>query len=337
MPDTGLVLTTDVDTAAAALARGALVVLPTETVYGLGADASSPAAVGRVYSVKGRPANHPVIVHLAGAEALADWARVVPRYAHDLVDAFWPGPLTLVLPRGPAAGDWVTGGADTVALRAPAHPLTHAVIVAFGGGVAAPSANRFGRVSPTTAQHADDELSGLLDPDRDVVLDGGPCLIGVESTIVDATGPRPRLLRPGAVSAESLAQVTGLDVDLGPGGPPAPGTLPAHYAPVARVVAAEPDRIASVVATHLAAGERVGLIAEVGHGPTPAHATRLAAPEDVTAYAHELYGALRRADELHLDVVVAALPADAGLGSAVRDRLSRAAFGTRPAADLRPD
>ncbi|MDH4160492.1 MAG: L-threonylcarbamoyladenylate synthase [Actinomycetota bacterium] len=332
MPETGVVLTTDVDAAAAALASGALVVLPTETVYGLGADATNPTAVGRVYAVKGRPATHPVIVHVASADALTDWARDVPGYAYQLVEACWPGPLTVVLPRGPAVGGHVTGGADTVALRAPAHPMTRAVLVAFGTGVAAPSANRFGRVSPTTAQHALDELSGLLDPERDLALDGGPCRIGVESTIVDATGPRPRLLRPGAVPAASVAAITGLDVDLGPGGPRAPGTLPAHYAPAARVLAVEPQAAADTVGDQLAAGHAVGLIAPADLVDTPPGATRLVVPEDDAAYAHQLYGALRHADQLGLDVVVAVLPPDSGLGSAVRDRLRRAAFGTRPTA-----
>jgi L-threonylcarbamoyladenylate synthase len=327
MPDTGRVLTTDVDAAAAALARGDLVVLPTETVYGLGADASNRDAVRRVYAVKARPPAHPVIVHLADAEALRDWARDVPDYADRLVEASWPGPLTLVLRRGAAVGDHVTGGADTVALRAPSHRLTHAVLRAFGGGVAAPSANRFGRVSPTSAQHALDELSGLLDPGRDLVLDGGPCRIGVESTIVDATGPRPRLLRPGAVSAEAVAEITGLPVETGPGGPRAPGTLPAHYAPAARVLAVEPPEVAATVAGEVVAGRSVGLIAPPGE--LPESATRLAAPADAVAYARDLYAALRQADTLGLDVVVAALPSDTGLGLAVRDRLRRAAFGSR--------
>jgi L-threonylcarbamoyladenylate synthase len=324
------VLTTHASDAVAALAAGNLVVLPTETVYGLAADASRPAAVARVFAVKGRPAGHPVIVHVSGADQLGRWAADIPAYAHRLAAEHWPGPLTLVLPRADAVPAEVTGGADTVGVRAPAHPLTHAVLTAFGGGVAAPSANRFGRVSPTTAQHAVDELAGLLDPERDLVLDGGPCRIGVESTIVDATGARPRLLRPGAVSVAAVAETTGLEVDLGRGGTIAPGTLPAHYAPVAQVVCAEPATAEATVRARLAAGQQVGAIAEAGVDLTSPGVTRLAEPEGAAAYAHELYAALRLADRLRLDVVVAVLPPDSGIGAAVRDRLARAAFGSRP-------
>jgi L-threonylcarbamoyladenylate synthase len=323
------VLTSDADAAVAALAAGSLVVLPTETVYGLAADASNPAAVARVFALKGRPPGHPVIVHVAGAAQLERWATRVPAYAHLLVSAFWPGPLTLVLPRATGVPDEVTGGADTVGVRAPAHPLTHEVLDAFAGGVAAPSANRFGRVSPTTAQHALDELGAMLDPDRDLVLDGGPCRIGVESTIVDATGSRPRLLRPGAVSVADVAQVTGLEPEPALGAVTAPGTLPAHYAPAARVVCAEPDTATASVKSLVASGQRVGVIGGSGVDVASPDVTQLAEPDGATAYAHELYAALRLADRLHLDVVVAVLPPDSGIGAAVRDRLRRAEFGSR--------
>lgn len=344
-------LTTDVEAAATALAGGGLVAIPTETVYGLAADADNPAAVARVYAVKGRPPTHPVIVHIAGADAIDAWAREVPAYARALARAHWPGPLTLVLRRSSRAGDHVTGGAPTIGLRCPAHPLTHALLARFGGGLAAPSANRFGRVSPTTAQHVLDELGGLLDPARDLVLDGGACPIGVESTIVDATGQRPRLLRPGAVDVVALTATTGLEVDRTRGTTPAPGTLPSHYAPSARVVLAEdaeaPAALAAVLADLAPQGtgaagtpgsltggigtgtgayrSRVGLLALASvTDPGPA-VQRLAAPRDVEEYAQQLYDALRRADVLGLDVVVAVLPSDEGIGTAVRDRLRRAA------------
>jgi L-threonylcarbamoyladenylate synthase len=324
-------LTTDVDAAVAALAAGGLVAVPTETVYGLAADAVDPVAVGRIYAVKGRPAAHPVIVHLAGAEQLDDWARDVPDFARQLVASCWPGPLTLVLLRAAGVGGHVTGGLDTVGLRSPAHPLTHTLLERFGGGLAAPSANRFGRVSPTTAQHVVDELADRLVPGRDLVLDGGPCPIGVESTIVDATGPRPRLLRPGAVSVEEVAAVTGLEVDLGPGGPRAPGTLPSHYAPRARVVLAERGTAATTVAAIAESGVTVGLLG-LAQVPDVPGVHRLAAPLDSAQYAHVLYDALRRGDALQLDVVVAVLPGDDSLGPAVRDRLRRAAAGSTPEA-----
>jgi len=323
-------LTTEVEAAAAALAAGGLVAIPTETVYGLGADADSPDAVGRIYAVKGRPPTHPVIVHVAGAAALDTWARDVPDYAHRLAEQCWPGPLTLVLPRTARAGDHVTGGADTVGLRAPSHPLTHRLLEVFGGGVAAPSANRFGRVSSTTARHVLDELGGLLLAGRDLVLDGGACSIGLESTIVDATGPTPRLLRPGAVDVERLTVITGLAVDLRPGGARAPGTLPVHYAPVARVVPTEVDALDATLAQLLGTAGAIGLLAPATVPDPPFGVRRLASPVDADAYAHVLYDALRRADDERLVVVVAVLPPEAGVGAAVRDRLRRAAAGSSP-------
>ncbi|MEP7216361.1 MAG: L-threonylcarbamoyladenylate synthase, partial [Anaerolineaceae bacterium] len=230
-------MTTEIARAVAVLRAGGLIGLPTETVYGLAADAANELAVRRVFAVKGRPASHPVIVHVTGVEALADWAREVPEAALRLAGAFWPGPLTLVLPRTARAGDVVTGGQDTVALRVPSHPLALDVLRAFGGGLAAPSANRFGHVSPTTAQHVRDDLGVEVD----FVLDGGPCAIGVESTIVDlATDPAaPVILRTGAVTREDVARVLGGAVrvrdDVATGGVRAPGMLAAHYAPRAGV------------------------------------------------------------------------------------------------------
>lgn len=309
--------------AAEALAAGALVAIPTETVYGLGAVADLPAAVARVYAVKGRPADHPLIVHVADAAALPTWCRTIPDYASALADAFWPGPLTLVLPRSPRAGDPVTAGQDTVALRVPDHPLTLAALRHLDTGVAAPSANRFGRVSPTTADHVASELGELLDPSRDLILDGGPTAVGVESTIVDCTGPNPRLLRPGGVTAEQVTSVTGL-----PLAPPdttvrAPGTLAAHYAPRAVVrLAGDPGE--PVAAT---SDPTVGLIAAQPIA-TPTGVVRLLAPDTEAAYAAGLYAALREADLLGLRTVRVVPPAGAGLAAAIRDRLQRAAHGS---------
>jgi L-threonylcarbamoyladenylate synthase len=365
-----LLLTTSVHDAVAGLRAGGLVGLPTETVYGLAADAEDPRAMARIYAVKGRPADHPLIVHVADAAALEpgprSWARDVPGYAHRLAEAVWPGPLTLVLPRSVRAGDQVTGGQDTVGLRSPAHPLALAVIEGFGravgrpgAGLAAPSANRFGRVSPTTARHVLDELAGLLLPGLDRVLDGGDCTVGVESTIVDCTGPAPRLLRPGAIGTQVIEQLGGVAVqearhrDGRPApGPRAPGTLAAHYAPVAEVVlAVDARQVASLVAStprdRSAGAPVVGLIAPAGVA-TPPGVVRLTAPDGAAAYARALYGALREADVLGLRRVVAVPPtypdgpaagpdrdaAQPALVAAVIDRLVRAAAGSQPALDV---
>jgi L-threonylcarbamoyladenylate synthase len=317
-------VTTDLAQAVAALRAGRLAVLPTETVYGLGADAAAPAAVARVYAVKGRPADHPVIVHLADVGAVDSWAVRVPEYARLLARRFWPGPLTLVLPRAASVGDHVTGGQATVGLRVPDHPLTLAVLREVGG-VAAPSANRFGRVSPTSVPHVLAEVGSALVPGLDVVLDGGPCPVGVESTIVDATGAAPRLLRPGAVSVSDVSAVGGVPVAAGPATTRAPGTLPAHYAPDAqvRVVAAQDltDDAEPVSAP------RVGLLAPQAV-PTPRGVVRLAAPQSVESYARGLYAAMREADALGLSLVLAVAPAGDGLAAAVRDRLRRAEAGS---------
>uniref|UniRef100_UPI002FDD1BFD L-threonylcarbamoyladenylate synthase n=1 Tax=Pelomicrobium sp. TaxID=2815319 RepID=UPI002FDD1BFD len=202
------------------LRAGGLVAFPTETVYGLGADARNPEAVGKIFAAKGRPQHHPVIVHLAEAAQLEAWAVDIPDGARRLAERFWPGPLTLILRRGPGVPDAVTGGQDTVGLRVPAHPVAQALLQAFGGGIAAPSANRFGRLSPTTAQHVEAELDGAVD----LILDGGACPVGIESTIVDCAGERPTLLRPGHIGREVLEEALGVRVEApGPGAPRAPG------------------------------------------------------------------------------------------------------------------
>jgi L-threonylcarbamoyladenylate synthase len=321
--DQAELLVDDVDVAVALLRAGGLLAIPTETVYGLGADAENPEAVARVYAAKGRPTDHPLIVHLARAEQVDDgWARDVPDWARVLAAACWPGPLTLVLRRGARAGDHVTGGQDTVGLRVPAHPVTHALLSRFGGGVAAPSANRFGRVSPTDAVHVLEELADRLVPGRDGVLVGGASEVGVESTIVDCTGAAPRLLRPGAVGIEELEAVTGLEVGEPDTSVRAPGTLASHYSPRARVELASPAEVAEL--GEVAAGE-VGLLAPADV-VTPVGVARLAAPHDAADYARSLYAALRSADAAGLTRVLVVPPGgDDALARAVGDRVRRAA------------
>lgn len=316
-------ITGDLERAAAALERGALVAIPTETVYGLGAAIDQPAAVARVYAVKGRPADHPLIVHIAAGSALRGWATGVPDYAQALAEAFWPGPLTLVLRRSDLVGDFVTGGQDTVALRVPDHPMALGVLDRLGSGVAAPSANRFGRVSPTTAAHVQEELGELLDPGRDLILDGGPTSVGLESAIVDCTGQHPRVLRPGAISEAAITSATGLPLATGPGRARAPGTLAAHYAPAARVrvgADAGPGQAPDRDPVH-------GLIAPADID-TPGGVVRLLAAPTVEAYAAGLYAALREGDALQLQEIRVVLPQGPGLAAAIRDRVRRAETGT---------
>jgi L-threonylcarbamoyladenylate synthase len=320
-------LTDDVAVAVRTLRAGGLVAIPTETVYGLGADAENPGAVARVYAAKGRPTDHPLIVHLADAAEIDDgWSRDIPSWARLLAVACWPGPLTLVLRRGPRAGDHVTGGQDTVGLRVPSHPVAHAVLQAFGGGVAAPSANRFGRVSPTVVQHVLDELADVLVPGRDVVLAGGASKVGVESTIVDCTGDVPRLLRPGGIGVEEIEAVTGIDLADADPAMRAPGTLAAHYAPTAEVVLVTPSD--DVPGRARIASGPVALLAPATV-PTPDDVTRLASPTDSAEYARCLYAALRDADDAGIRTVLAVAPSDdAPVAAAVLDRLRRAATGS---------
>lgn len=316
------------------LRRGGLVAFPTETVYGLGADASNPAAVQRIFAVKGRPRSHPLIVHLGEAMAMKEWAGEVPDDALALAEAFWPGPLTLVLPRAERVPDAVTGGLLTVGLRVPSAPLALELLGAFGGGVAAPSANRFGRVSPTTAEHVRADLGDAVD----LVLDGGPCPVGVESTIVDCSGDRLAVLRPGGVSVEALAEVLGRAVPVltptGPGAVRAPGTLPAHYSPGARVEVLAAGDVAARAAALLGGGRRVGVLAPSELPGLPDALEALPPAGGVEAYARCLYDRLRDADRRGLDVLLVVPPSEGGLGTAVADRLRRAAAGAPP--DERP-
>jgi L-threonylcarbamoyladenylate synthase len=316
--------------AAANLLAGNLVAFPTETVYGLGADACNADAVARIYSVKGRPADHPLIVHVASMDALGDWAADVPGYAISLARDFWPGPMTLIMKRSELAGDFVTGGQETVGVRVPDHPVALGLLEEFarvgGKGVAAPSANRFGNVSPTTAQAVADELSDYLG-EADQILDGGPCEVGVESTIIDCTGDAPRILRPGAVTVAMIEESTGLvvgdsnnqasekaeDGSVVDGSQiRVSGSLESHYAPVATVVLDQSP----------VAGQ--GFIAMVDVA-TPDGVVRLAAPKSNDEFARVVYAALRAADEQGLQTVVVAQPAGDGIAIAIRDRLKRAA------------
>jgi L-threonylcarbamoyladenylate synthase len=321
-------VTTDVELAARLLAVGGLVGLPTETVYGLAADAQDVAAVARVFAMKGRPADHPLIVHLAGAEDLDAWACDVPEYARRLAQRLWPGPLSLVLPRSRRAGDHVTGGQPTVALRVPSHPVARRLLAACGPGrgLAAPSANRFGRVSPTTAAHVLAELGELLVPGRDVILDGGASEVGVESAIVDCTGERPVILRPGAITADRLGEIGGVPVADRPSRIRVPGTLASHYAPRAQVVLVPgPEELLEALTAPFASARPVDGLLAPADVTTPAGVVRLSAPPDAAAYARVLYAALREADALGLQRVLAVPPAPDGIGTAVLDRLHRAA------------
>ena len=302
--------------AAANLLAGNLVAFPTETVYGLGADACNAAAVARIYSAKGRPADHPLIVHVASMDALGDWASDVPEYAISLARDFWPGPMTLIMKRSVLAADFVTGGQDTVGIRVPAHPVALGLLEAFaragGKGVAAPSANRFGNVSPTTAQAVSDELSDYLS-ESDQILDGGGCDVGVESTIIDCTGVAPRILRPGAITQEMIEHSTGLDVlDADGVAIRVSGSLDSHYSPQATVVLDQSP----------VAGQGFIAMSDVA---TPDGVVRLAAPQSHVEFARVLYSSLRAADEQGLATVVVHQPQGDGIAIAIRDRLKRAA------------
>ena len=312
--------------AAQALQDGSLVAFPTETVYGLGADATNAQAVARIYEVKGRPSDHPLIVHISDLKYLELWISDIPEYAIALAREFWPGPMTLILHRSELAKDFITGGQDTVGIRIPDNSLALGLLEAFhklgGTGIAAPSANRFGQVSPTTANAVQEELGNYLS-DTDLVLDGGPSEVGVESTIIDCTGELPRILRPGAITNEMIKQVTGLivldstdnrsdesqleDIRVS-------GSLENHYAPKAKVFLDQKP----VEGSGFIAFERIN---------TPDGVIRLAAPESVEEYARVLYSALREGDHQNLDSIYIAQPTGDGLAIAIRDRLSRSAKG----------
>ena len=305
------------------LQQGGLLGLPTETVYGLAADARQDAAVRRIFDVKGRPADHPLIVHIRSIDLVPAWALGLPGWALALAKACWPGPLTLVVRRAPGVSDLVTGGLATVGVRVPEHPVALAVLESFDG-LAAPSANRFGSVSPTTADDVLADLGEYLDPDQDAVLDGGRCRVGLESTIVDATGSGPVILRLGAVTVEEIEAITGLVVSRTPGANVrAPGMLAAHYAPRAEIVVIEPGQ-------RLDAGTVEGA-GYFGASDPPAGAVSFAAPRPYVGelIAPILYETFRQADVLGLDRLVIERPTATGIGDAVIDRLLKAATGSR--------
>ncbi len=313
----------DIQQAAAILRVGRLVAFPTETVYGLGADARNPEAIRRLFTAKGRPADHPVIVHLASADAMPQWVSRVPSTAVMLAAAFWPGPLTLVLPRAAHVLDLVTGGQETVAIRVPRHPVAQALLEAFGDGVVAPSANRFGRLSPTHANHVRTELGDTVD----LILDGGPTDVGVESTIVDLSGDRPVLLRPGSIIPAHLAAVLGEAPDAPHAASPrASGTLPSHYAPRTPLDVIAPDDLEERATQCTARGSHIAVLARRKALSTLSGIAWYIASADATTYAHVLYATLRALDAGGYDRILVEDVPDDGAWLAVWDRLHRAAY-----------
>ena len=310
--------TADALTSAAQLLKaGGLVALPTETVYGLGADATNKDAVARIYKVKGRPADHPLIVHIHSMQSLGEWADEIPSYAIALARDFWPGPMTLVLKRSLLAEDFVTGGQPTVGLRVPDHAVALALLSAFekvgGKGIAAPSANRFGHVSPTTAQAVQEELGNHLDA-TDLILDGGPSSVGVESTIIDCTGELPHILRPGAITEEMITSSTRLIVSKEESTIRVSGSLENHYAPLAKVLLDQKPNV----------GDGFIALAEI---TTPDGVIRLASPKNNEEFARVIYSALRSADTQKLSSISIIQPKGSGIAIAIRDRLLRASHG----------
>ncbi len=341
-------MTVDIDQsielAVSKLKAGLLVAFPTETVYGLGADASSAAALERLYAVKGRPTSHPVIVHIASVEQLSDWAKDIPPQAYQLAERFWPGPMTLILPKADHVLSQVTGGQDSVGIRIPSHPLALKLLKAFAGGLAAPSANRFGRLSPTSAQAVEAEFADSPDsPDQvAMVLDGGPCDVGIESTIISLLSSQARILRPGMIDAASVAEVLGAEAfssgsstansnSTSAGETRVPGALPSHYAPQTKLTVASSERLIELV-LELNAMERSAAVFAFDSTVAKlrsnlsglAFDSLVVAPDHVDQYARALYEQLRRFDKLKLDrIFVEAVP-DGSAWDGVRDRLERA-------------
>ncbi len=325
-----------------ALLAGGLVALPTETVYGLAADADQPAAVAAIFDVKGRPRGHPLILHVADAAAAAAWASRIPATAQRLMAAFWPGPLTLILPRGPRASDLVTGRQDTVGLRCPANAWAQSVLRALGAArgdagvaLAAPSANRYGRLSPTTAAHVRADLGEKPEGAIDVILDGGPSVLGIESTIVDCSGPELRILRPGAIDRGQIGQVLGRPVALAAAGEAAPrvsGRVDGHYAPGHSLELVAPARLAAravaLAPLRLGVLAPATVLAALRASPAAARIVALAAAPDAPEYARALYAHLRRLDQSAVDHLLIGTPPDTEAWEGVNDRLRRAAAGS---------
>lgn len=313
--------------AAALLRAGELVALPTETVYGLAADASNPSAIGRIFAAKGRPADHPLIVHLSAASHLERWAVDIPDAARKLAAAFWPGPLTLILKRHPSVLDAVTGGQETVGLRVPNHPLTLQILREFdgasGGGLAAPSANRFGRVSPTTAAHVREELGDAVA----MIVDGGPCAVGIESTILDLSGAEVRILRPGMLDAAAIARVLGYPPEFGgaQNAPRVSGSLETHYAPRTPLQLVATADLAATTRLALVAGRRIAVLAAPPFAIEHPDIAWFPASADPAQFAHDLYARLHELDAMGRDLILVVAPPEEDAWRAVSDRLRRAA------------
>ncbi len=318
----------DIVIAAAILQRGGVVAFPTETVYGLGADALNPVAVERIFTIKGRPSNHPLIVHLAETAQLEQWARDIPALAYELAARFWPGPLTLILKRAARVPNNVTGAQDTVGLRVPDHPVALELLYKFGGGIAAPSANRFGRISPTTKEHVRAELGNAVD----MILDGGLCHVGLESTIVSLVGEQPVILRPGGISHTALAEIFGKNVETSTDDisvPRAPGMLDKHYAPRTPLRIVPAGRLFNEVSAKIVFGHSVGVLELARESSKLPYLERgvfrfsmPVAPED---YAQCLYATLRQADDAQLDYLIVEQVPEGEEWLAINDRLRRAA------------
>lgn len=311
-----------IQAAVEALRAGELVAFPTETVYGLGADAGNPQAVRKIFELKGRPATHPVIVHVDDPKRLERWVRTMPDVALALAAKFWPGPLTLVVKRAPAVSDVITGGQDTVAVRVPSHPIARQLLSAFGGGVAAPSANRFGHVSPTRADHVREEFGHAVP----IVLDGGECKVGLESTIVACVGDTPRLLRPGSITLSQLRQVApGIEVGADPSAPRAPGTTPRHYSPATPVCLVPSRRLVDTMREYTDAKERVAVLSLKPPATANRYMTWINAGVRADRYAHTLYSHLRTLDKVGAKVLLIEEVPAGEQWDAIRDRLKRAA------------
>ena len=316
-------ITSDIAQAVTKLASGKLCAIPTETVYGLAANALDESAVARVFAAKGRPADHPLIVHVASASDVNEWITELPQWATDLTNAVWPGPLTIVGPRTALASDSVTGNQDTVAVRVPSHPIAQELLNQLKTqgvkGLVAPSANRFGHVSPTSAAHVSIDLGEYLSAHGDLILDGGDCQVGLESTIVLTTGPQPVILRPGAVTTADIKRITGFDVaEAATNAPRVSGALDSHYSPTAQVIL-----VTDAVKVELESGAGFLALAEM---LTPTGLVRLGAPGTIEDFAHDLYSSLRAGDDLELRTIYVVPPTGDGLAQAINDRLQRAAF-----------
>ncbi len=322
-------MTTPADTADTAiitqavtiLKQGGLVAFPTETVYGLGADAGNPDAVQKIFDAKGRPSNHPLIVHVGKPEQLNDWARNIPRQAWRLAEEFWPGPLAMILEKAASVPLTVTGGQQTVALRMPDNSLALDLLSQFGGGIAAPSANRFNHISPTLAEHVRSELGDSVD----LILDGGACSVGLESTIIDLTGSQPRLLRPGHISPQQIEQVLHVEV-IAPQYSEirVPGRLEVHYAPTTPTVMFPGDKILQQIENLTSQGKRFGILAHSQSFSGLQNCAAVPMPSDPETYAHDLYAALRQLDNQHLDIIMVETLPDDGEWLAINDRLIKA-------------